>query len=253
LGEEVFDDGKISKKKALHFVKTIQAFRLIAEMFEVKRLRAVATSAMREAKNADKVVKKILDETGVQLEIISGEEEASLIFGTFFLMEIEKQMPFIVIDVGGGSTEVSVFEEGERVASRSFQIGTLRLIKEKVQSNIWTEIHEWLLQHVDLKDHHQIFGTGGNINKIHKILGANQNDPISRAEIETLANTLRPLSLEKRMSQFQLKPDRADVIIPAMDIYLYIMKEIGAKEIIVPKIGLSDGMIYAMNNEDKIN
>jgi exopolyphosphatase / guanosine-5'-triphosphate,3'-diphosphate pyrophosphatase len=252
LGEEVFEDGKISKKKAQNFVKTIHAFRLIAEMFDVKRLRAVATSAMREAKNAEKVVKKIFNETGVQLEIISGEEEATLIFGTFFLLEIDKQMPFVVIDVGGGSTEVSVFEKGERVASRSFQIGTLRLIKEKVKSDIWTEIHDWLQQHVDLKDHHQIFGTGGNINKIHKILGANQNEPITLTKIKALADTLRPLSVDQRMSEFQLKPDRADVIIPAMDIYMYIMQEIGASEIIVPKIGLSDGMIYAMNNEDKL-
>jgi len=252
LGEEVFEDGKISKKKAQNFVKTIHAFRLIAEMFDVKRLRAVATSAMREAKNADKVVKKIFDETGVQLEIISGEEEATLIFGTFFLLKIDKQMPFVVIDVGGGSTEVSVFEKGERVASRSFQIGTLRLIKEKVKTDIWTEIHDWLQQHVDLKDHHQIFGTGGNINKIHKILGANQNEPITLTKIKELADTLRPLSVDQRMSEFQLKPDRADVIIPAMDIYMYIMQEIGASEIIVPKIGLSDGMIYAMNNEDKL-
>ena len=250
LGEEVFEDGKISKKKAQDFVKTIHAFRLISEMFDVKRLRAVATSAMREAKNADKVVEKIKEETGVTLEIISGEEEAELIFGTFFLMEFDKKMPFIVIDVGGGSTEVSVFEKGRRVASKSFQIGTIRLLKNKVSTSIWSEIHEWLLGHVDLKDEHLLFGTGGNINKTHKMLGKNQNEPILLHDIQKLRNELDVLTFDQRIARFQLKPDRADVIVPALDIYIYILKEIGGESLQVPKIGLSDGMIYAMDNEE---
>ncbi|MEN9302657.1 MAG: hypothetical protein RL264_1086 [Bacteroidota bacterium] len=250
LGEEVFEDGKISKKKTQDFIKTIHAFRLISEMFDVKRLRAVATSAMREAKNADKVVEKIKEETGVTLEIISGDEEAELIFGTFFLMEFDKKMPFIVIDVGGGSTEVSVFEKGRRVASKSFQIGTIRLLKDKVSKSIWSEIHDWLLSHVDLKDEHLLFGTGGNINKTHKMLGKNQDESLDLKDIQQLRDELNELTFEQRISRFQLKPDRADVIVPALDIYIYILKEIGGTALQVPKIGLSDGMVYAMDNEE---
>ena len=250
LGDEVFDDGKISKKKVQDFINTIKAFGLIADIFDVKRLRAVATSAMRESKNGQKIVDRIKEETGITLEVISGEVEAELIFGTFFLLEIEKEMPFIVIDVGGGSTEVSVFERGERIASKSFEIGTIRLLKEKVDKNIWADIHEWMQQHVDLYDHHQLFGTGGNINKAHKIIGVKDNKPVLLSQLENLKRDLSTISLDQRMSEYQLKPDRADVIVPALEIFTYIMKEMGANEIIVPKIGLSDGMIYAMYKED---
>jgi len=251
LGEEVFDDGKISKKKTEDFVKTIQAFKLISEIFDVKKLRAVATSAMREAVNSEKIIEKILEETGVQIEVISGDEEAELIFGTFFLLDFDKTHPFIVIDVGGGSTEVSVFESGERVASKSFEIGTIRLLKEKVKKDIWSEIHDWIASHVDLKSPHRLFGTGGNINKVHKMLGAGQLEALSVKAVSTLRNELAELTVSQRVDQFQLKPDRADVIVPAMDIYLYILKELKAKDILVPKIGLSDGMIYQMHLNSK--
>lgn len=251
LGEEVFEDGKISKKKTEDFVKTIQAFKLISEIFEVKKLRAVATSAMREASNSNKVIEKIKEETGVEIEVISGDEEAELIFGTFFLLDFDKTMPFIVIDVGGGSTEVSVFESGERIASRSFEIGTLRLLKEKVKSDTWTTIHDWIAEHVDLKSPHQIYGTGGNINKVHKLLGAGHMESLSLKELRTLRDELDGLSLDERVDVYQLKPDRADVIVPALNIYIYILEELKSKKIIVPKIGLSDGMVYQMHLQAK--
>jgi exopolyphosphatase/guanosine-5'-triphosphate,3'-diphosphate pyrophosphatase len=247
LGEEVFEDGKISKKKAADFVKTIKAFRLISEIFEVKALRACATSAMREASNGDKIQELIKEETGVDIEIISGNEEADLIFGTFFLLDFDKSVSFIVIDVGGGSTEVSVFEKGERIASKSFEIGTLRLLKGKVDENIWKDIHSWIGNHVDLQSVHQIFGTGGNINKVHKMLGAQHMETISVRKMAELRSEINDLTIDQRVEKFQLKPDRADVIVPAMDIYIYIMNELKCTNIIVPKIGLSDGMIYDMH------
>lgn len=246
LGEEVFENNRISKKKLEHFTKTIESFRLVSEIFEVTQLRAVATSAMREAKNRKKVIEKIQKETDVEIEIISGDEEAELIFSTFFLLDFDKSIPFLVIDVGGGSTEISVFEKGKKVASKSFNVGTIRLLKEKVKADLWTEIHDWITKYVDLSMHHQVFGTGGNINKIHKLLGASAKDPISLAAIQKFKAELAPLTLDQRVDQFQLKPDRADVIVPAMDIYTYIMKEINCNEIRVPKIGLADGMIYDM-------
>ena len=251
LGEEVFEDGKISKKKAEDFVKTIQAFKLISEIFEVKKLRAVATSAMREAINADKVIEKIKEETGIEIEVISGDTEAELIFGTFLLLDFDKSHPFIVIDVGGGSTEISVFESGERIASKSFQIGTIRILKEKVTSQIWSEIHDWIALHVDLNAPHKIFGTGGNINKAHKSLGAGHMESIQLSKIKKLRNDLSKLSFAGRMDQYQLKPDRADVLVPALDIYLYILEELNCSELIVPKIGLTDGMVYEMHLQSK--
>ena len=249
LGDEVFENGIISTKKATDFSKTIQAFSLIAETFNVKKLRAVATSAMREAINAKEVIAQIKKESGVTIEVISGDEEAKLIFGTFFLLDFDKTAPFIVIDVGGGSTEISVFENGTRIASKSFQVGTIRLLKEKVATTIWSEIHDWIIQHVDLNSPHKLFGTGGNINKVHKMIGKSQSATLDTSAIITLRDKLDKLTLEERTDRYQLKPDRADVIVPAMNIYLYILNELNCTQISVPKIGLSDGMIYAMHKE----
>jgi exopolyphosphatase/guanosine-5'-triphosphate,3'-diphosphate pyrophosphatase len=253
LGEEVFTQGKLSKKKIEDFIKTIQAFKLISEIFEVRQLRAVATSAMREASNAERVIDRIKDETGVKVEVISGNEEAELIFGTFLLLEIDNTIPFIVIDVGGGSTEVSVFESGERVASKSFEIGTIRMLKDKVKQDIWGEIHEWIRRHVDLTSPHQIYGTGGNINKVHKLVGAGHLEAIEIKELKKLSRKLEGLTLEQRVDIYQLKPDRADVIVPALKIYIFILEELECNNIFVPKIGLSDGMIYKMFQDERMD
>lgn len=247
LGESVFDDGIIPEKKQNEFRKSMQAFKLISELFDVKELRACATSAMREAKNGQAVQQMILEETGVDIEIIAGSEEAKLILSTFFLMGVDKTTPFMVIDVGGGSTEVSVFENGVRTASKSFRIGTIRMLKEKVSKDIWVQIHNWVAKHIDPKTVRQIYATGGNINKVHKLLGAGHMEPVSFEKMHALRNELDALSMVQRMTKFQLRPDRADVIVPALDIYLYIMQKLNCEEIIVPKIGLSDGMIYNMH------
>lgn len=246
LGEEVFESGKISEKKTQQFIKSIQAFKLISEVFDVKEIRACATSAMREASNGKTVRNLIQKETGVNIEVISGDTEAELIFGTFMLLDFDKTNPFLVIDVGGGSTEISVFEKGARVASRSFQIGTLRLLKGKASANIWEEIEEWLSSHVHLEHVHRLFGTGGNINKTHKMLGAGHMEPVNRKAIQALRDELDALTIPQRINRYQLRPDRADVLVPALDIYLYILKKLNCEEIYVPKIGLSDGMIYEM-------
>lgn len=244
LGETVFGEGRIPEKKLGEFIKTIQAFKLISEIFEVKELRACATSAMREAENGEAVQKKILEETGIPIEVISGDEEAKIIFSTFFLLEIEKSIPFIVVDVGGGSTEVSIFANGQKVAAKSFKIGTIRLLKKKTKPEIWDSINDWLSQHIDNNEPHRVYATGGNINKAHKILGGGYMEPISTQSVEDLKNQLSELSIEERIAKYQLKPDRADVLVPALEIYLHILHKIECKEIVVPKIGLADGMIY---------
>lgn len=247
LGENVFETGIIPKKKQDDFRKSMQAFKLISELFDVKELRACATSAMREAENGREVQEMILRETGVDIEIIPGSEEAQLILSTFFLMDIDKEIPFIVIDVGGGSTEVSVFENGERTASKSFKIGTLRILKKKVSEDIWSQIHNWVAENIDLKTVRQIYATGGNINKVHKLLGLSHKEPLEFNRMKELRDELDSLTVLQRITRYQLRPDRADVIVPALDIYLYIMQELMCESMFVPKIGLSDGMIYNMH------
>ena len=246
LGEDVFESGKVSKNKIDDFLKTMKAFKLISEIFDVQEVRAVSTSAMREATNANKIIDSIKEETGIKIEIISGDEEASLIFSNFFAMELDLSVPFVVIDVGGGSTELSVFENGEKIASKSFNVGTLRILKGKSDASVWENIHDWILNYVDLSSEHRIFGTGGNINKAHKMLGYSFEEPIGLVEMKELRDKLASLTIDERIDQFHMKPDRADVIVPALDIFSYILNEIGANSLMVPKVGLADGMIYEM-------
>jgi len=249
LGEEVFDTGKISTEKEIEFGKTIQAFKLISEIFQVSKLRACATSAMRDAENGKEVLSGIKDATGIDIEIISGDEEARLIFGTFTLLDIASEKSYLVIDVGGGSTEINVFEHGERVAAKSFDVGTLRILKGKVEKKDWQSIKDWISENVEA-DAHTIYATGGNINKVHKILGVKEKSPVKLTDMKKLYDDLEPLTVNQRMDQFQLKPDRADVIVPALEIFTFCMKELKSKELYVPKIGLSDGMVYDMDRND---
>ena len=249
LGDDVFETGIISETKIVNFIKTIQAFRLIAEIFEVKAIRTVATSAMRDANNAKHVIEKIKSETGIDIEVISGQEEAELIMSNFFLSEKPIKHPFLVIDVGGGSTEVSYFRDGERKASKSFEIGTIRLLKHKVNYLIWNELNDWIIDNVPIEKNLVLYGTGGNINKIHKLIGGKQKHPISSDDMSDFLGQLKPLSIRERIDKFQLKPDRADVIVPALEIYLYIMNIIKSQEIFVPKVGLSDGVILDLHKK----
>lgn len=245
LGESVFDSGEINKKKAEQFIKTIAAFQLIAELFEVKELRACATSAMREARNSKEIKNQIFESTGINIETITGEEEARIISGTFSLMKIDKSKPFIVVDVGGGSTEISVFINGAKKHYKSFEIGALRALIGKTSETIWDDIYQWIDNNLlPLKDNFSFYATGGNINKAHKVVGAYNNEPISYKKLVKLKNNLSVLSVRQRMEQYQLKSDRADVLVPALDIYCKLMKKLKCDTIIVPKIGLSDGIIY---------
>jgi exopolyphosphatase / guanosine-5'-triphosphate,3'-diphosphate pyrophosphatase len=247
LGFEVFTDGIISQEKTEMFIKTIEAFKLMAEVYGVTQLRACATSAMREAINGKKIQKSIKKQTNVNVEIIDGEVEAKLIFSTFMLLRFDKSTPFVVIDVGGGSTEISVFEKGRKVAGMSFKVGTIRILKGKVDAALWKEMDNWLIRNVDLSERHKVFATGGNINKIHKSLNKTVNEPVSIEELISFHKELSQLSIEERIDKFQFKEDRADVIVPACEIYEFVAERIGANELFVPKIGLSDGMIYSMH------
>lgn len=249
LGGEVFEFGKISPKKSADFVKTMKAFSLISDIFNVSDLRACATSAMRDAENGREIIDEVKKETGIEIEIISGDEEARLIFGTFALLDIDNSKPYLVIDVGGGSTEINVFEHGERVAAKSFDIGTVRMLKGKVDKKDWKALKDWIQTHVE-DNPHLIFGTGGNINKIHKLLGAKEKAPIQLSAMKELYQQLEPLSIGQRMDLFQLKLDRADVIIHALEIFTFCLETMGSDDIIVPRIGLSDGIIFDLNSRN---
>jgi exopolyphosphatase/guanosine-5'-triphosphate,3'-diphosphate pyrophosphatase len=251
LGVDVFDKGKIKAKKQVEFTKTIKAFKLISELFEVTSLRACATSAMREAENGIEIQKHILKETGVTIEIIDGEEEANLIFSTFFLLDFDYSKPLVVVDVGGGSTEITIFKNSKIVSAKSFRIGTIRLLKGKVKDNIWDKINEWIASNTDKNTVYQVFGTGGNINKIHKLFDKLYMKPICLNELSELLKRIEPLSIKQRIKKYNLKQDRADVIVPALTIYTKILAQLQANEIYAPKIGLSDGIIYDLYQKEK--
>ncbi|MDX1651270.1 MAG: exopolyphosphatase [Brumimicrobium sp.] len=249
LGMEVFTNGVISPGKTEEFLKTMKAFKLLAEVYHVAEIQACATSAMREASNGKEVKKKILKETGLNIAIIDGEEEAKTIFSTFSLIVPDDESAYLVIDVGGGSTEISIFENDQRIAGRSFNVGTLRLLKEKVDAQVWTGMKKWINSVINKKIKYKVFATGGNINKIHKLLNKQFLQPVKISEFKKLYVKLEEMSFEERVEEFNLKPDRADVIVPACQIYAYVFKQLKCKEIYVPRIGLSDGMIYEMHKK----
>ena len=250
LGDDAFSLGRIDVKKKSNLINTIKAFQIISDIFEVNKMRAVATSAMREAENGSQIVEDIRQGFGIDLEIISGEEEANLILGTFMLLDIAKGQPFVVIDVGGGSTEINIYNGNQKIASQSFKIGTIRMLKGKVKKGIWVELNSWISNFVNASESFMVFGTGGNINKTHKLLGIKSGNPIPIQELAVLKEKLKSLTLEERMKRYQIRPDRADVIVPALEIYTRILTNFKSPNIFVPKIGLSDGMIYQMYLEE---
>ncbi|MCC6542289.1 MAG: exopolyphosphatase [Flavobacteriales bacterium] len=244
LGEDVFDSGAISRAKCDYLIKSLKAFRLLTEVYNVPYLRCCATSAMREATNRDEVLARVEMESGIHIEVISGRVEADLIVNTFWTQDLLKDRSYLYIDVGGGSTELTWLEQGRRVKSASFKVGTVRTLKGKVQSASWAEMRAFLdelrVQHGSLMG----IGTGGNINRIFKENGNTFGEPLSRQDIKDQRDRIANHSFEDRVKLLRLRPDRADVIIPAADIFLQVMDYAGIEEVFVPKVGLADGVIY---------
>lgn len=251
LGDDVFDNELISEKKKKQFIHTIQAFYSTCLAFEVDKTRAVATSAMRIAKNANEIVAEIKSNTQLDLEVISGNEEARLIQEGFSLLNFDRSKPYLIIDVGGGSTEISVFENGEKIAAKSFELGAIRLLRNKENESIWQDLEAWLKDSIGNLRDILVFGTGGNINKVEKILATPNNEPLSLLKIKELHQEMLPLSFEERMTTFDLKVDRADVIVPAMEIFIFILEKLQVNSISIPKIGLSDGIIVDILKQNK--
>lgn len=244
LGEDVFDSGAIGPAKRDYLIKSLKAFRLLTEVYGVPYLRCCATSAMREATNRDEVLARVEMDSGVHIETIAGKVEADLIVNTFWTQDLLKDRSYLYIDVGGGSTELTWLEKGRRAKSASFKVGTVRMLKDKVNPEVWTDIRAFL---EDLrKEHGQLMaiGTGGNINRIFKENGNLFGEPLTRSDIQRQRDRINGYSFEDRIKLLRLRPDRADVIIPAADIFLRVMADAEIEEIFVPKVGLADGIIY---------
>jgi exopolyphosphatase / guanosine-5'-triphosphate,3'-diphosphate pyrophosphatase len=244
LGEDVFDSGAISPAKRDYLIKTLKAFRLLTEVYGLSYMRCCATSAMREATNGEEVIDRVEMESGVHIEVINGKLEADLIYNTFWTQDLLKDRNYLYIDVGGGSTELTWLEKGRRVKSASFRVGTVRTLAGKVDPQEWTEVETFL---ADLhKEHGQLLaiGTGGNINRIFKESMKPFGEPLPVAEIRGQRDRIAGYTFEDRVKLLRLRPDRADVVIPAADIFLRIMTYANIPEIFVPKVGLADGIIY---------
>ncbi|WP_405252621.1 Ppx/GppA phosphatase family protein [Dokdonia sp. Asnod3-C12] len=251
LGEDVFINGEISPKNQERMEDAMKAFRLLMNAHQVLEYRACATSAMRDARNGFAFAKALKKKTNITIDIIDGEEEAKIIAATDLNSFIKEDRTYIYVDVGGGSTEITIYHMGSMIASRSFKIGTVRLLNDLVSQEDWDIMQKWIALKCANYDHIDLIGSGGNINKVFKLSAKKPGKTLSYLFLTQLYKELKNLSYDERIIKLELNPDRADVIIPALRIYLQAMKSSKAKQIIVPKIGLADGIIkslYHSNN-----
>lgn len=252
LGFEVFDKGQISPAKVEKIIKTIKSYKLLLDVYEVKYLKACATSAMRDAANATEIIKKIKSETGIEIKIVSGQEEASIIYENHFADNLNKNESYLYIDVGGGSTELTFFSDGKLIFKESFNIGTIRLLKNQVGEAQWDEMKEYIKAKCRGYHHVTAIGSGGNINKIFSLSKRKEGKPLSLDLLREYYKEFSNLTLPQRMSLYRLREDRADVIVPALLIYINVMRWAEAEDIFVPKIGLADGLIHTLYEEVRL-
>lgn len=246
LGDDAFLNQFISERKLTDLIKSMQAFQKLMDVYKVKDYMAFATSAMREAKNGAHVVKMIKDEAGIDLEIIQGQKEAKIIYASHVEDNIDKNKNYLYIDVGGGSTELSLFSDGEMLASRSFNIGTIRMLDNQDKEETWADMREFIRDNTKNFKLISGIGTGGNINKLYKLSEEKNNAPMSFNKLKSLYNYLNSFSLKDRINVLGLNQDRADVIIPASEIFITVMKWANIKNIFVPSVGMVDGIIQTL-------
>lgn len=252
LGHDVFSYGELTPESEERTTKLMQVYRLLMELHEVEHYMACATSAMRESANGKDIVERIRQNTGIIIHVIDGQKEAELINNVVVLALDERQT--IHIDVGGGSTELNLYVNRQKLASRSFKIGSVRLLEGKETKGVWSKMQEWINQHVDRKLPVVAVGTGGNISKIFNLVAKTSDDTTTLADIEAMKNYIAGFSLEDRIHKLRLNADRADVIVPAAEIYISVMRWAGANEIVVPDLGLKDGilqLVYEQLNKQK--
>ena len=251
LGFDVFDKGEISAVKAEKILKTIKSYKYLLDVYDVKHLKACATSAMRDARNAGEIIKEVNAETGIEIKVISGQEEASFIYENHIAEGLTDAESYLYIDVGGGSTELTFFSDGKLVFKESFNIGTIRLLKNQVSEALWDEMKEFIKLKTKGYHHVTAIGSGGNINKIFSLSKRKEGKPLPLELLRDYFKEFSNLSVTQRISLYKLREDRADVIVPALLIYINVMRWADAVEIFVPKIGLADGLIYTLYDEVK--
>lgn len=251
LGFDVFEKGQISEQRAEMLIKTIKAYKLLIDVYEVKHLKTAATSAMRDALNAREILNRVKEETDLDIRIITGDEEATFIYENHIADHMDVNESYLYIDVGGGSTELTFFSDGKLIAKKSFNIGTIRLLKNLVTEDHWDEMRSFI--QTKLKGHHHItaIGSGGNINKVFSLSKRKEGKPLNLELLRSYYKEFSSLTLQQRISLYKLREDRADVIVPALLIYINVMRWADAHEIFVPKIGLADGLIHILYDEVK--
>ncbi len=241
LGFDVFESGFISEHKTKELIETLKAYRHLMKVYDVKSYRACATSAMRDAKNGKEIVDRVQKEIGLNIEIITGSQEAEILYETHLAEKLDNKSNYLYIDVGGGSTELTLYSNNKISFKQSFNIGTIRLLKDKVDTAIWDEMKAALKKYC--KSNTLAIGSGGNINKVFSISKRKNGKPLSLDILKEYYKEMNALTVEERIHKYGFKEDRADVIVPALSIYTTVMRWANISEIYVPQIGLADGII----------
>ena len=253
LGFDVFERNEISAEKEEMIVNTIKSYKYLLDVYDVKYLKACATSAMRDARNAAAIIERVKSETGIEIEVITGDMEATLIYENHVAENMATDHSYLYIDVGGGSTELTFFADGRLKFKQSFNIGTIRLLKGLVEESLWDEMREFIRRGIKGHDNDVIaIGSGGNINKVFSLSKRKEGKPLPLELLKDYHKELSNFSVDDRIRIYKLKEDRADVIVPALSIYINVMRWANAPEIYVPKIGLADGLVQHLYEEVKM-
>lgn len=244
LGMDVFSKGEIGEERTQMVIDSMKIFSDLMKIYKVEHYRACATSAMRDAKNGDKIRKIVKETSGIEIEIISGDEEATLIYENHVAEGLDKNFDYLYVDVGGGSTELTFYENGKMKYEHSFNIGTIRLLNNLVTEDHWKEMKEEIRKNINSKKPIVAIGSGGNINKVFSMSKTKDGKPLTLNYIKTFHKEIASLSVEERMAKYNIREDRADVLEPALKIYSNVMNWSDINQIFVPKISVADGLIH---------
>jgi exopolyphosphatase/guanosine-5'-triphosphate,3'-diphosphate pyrophosphatase len=246
LGEDAFLKKKISEKKIDKLITVMKSFKLLIDFYDIPGYKACATSALREAVNGAEIVERVRRESGIKVDIIDGKTEAEIVYSNHVAEKLDKASDYLYIDVGGGSTEITLFSKNKCITSRSFNIGTIRLLHQQVSKEQWKEFKDWVKASTEGFHPLVAIGSGGNINKIFKMSRRKQNKPLNYDKLKEICEFVESYTLEDRIRILGLNADRADVIVPAAKIFMTIMKAAGIEKILVPQIGMADGIIHLL-------
>jgi exopolyphosphatase/guanosine-5'-triphosphate,3'-diphosphate pyrophosphatase len=253
LGEDSFLHKRISEKKADKLVSAMIAFKHLMDIHESIAYRACATSAMRDADNRYDIVERVRKESGIKIEIIDGKTEADIIYSNHIAEYLDRDINYLYIDIGGGSTEITLYSKRKAIVSQSFNIGTIRMLHDQIDKEYWNYFKNWVKEITAGYKPLMAIGSGGNINKLFKMTGKKQNKPLATSKLRSLYELIESYTYEERIKILGMNPDRADVIIPASKILLCILKKAEIEKLIVPQIGLADGIVYQLYEKYKVN